>query len=43
VFSVGVAAGSSDPGAAKKLVDFLSGPAAAATIKAKGMEPDAGK
>jgi len=43
VFSVGVAAGSSDPGAAKKLVDFLSGPAAAATIKAKGLEPDAGK
>jgi molybdate transport system substrate-binding protein len=39
VFSAGVSASSKEPGAAKALVQFLTSPAAASVIKAKGMEP----
>ena len=35
----GVFAGSSQPDAANKLLDFLTTPAAARVFKAKGMEP----
>jgi molybdate transport system substrate-binding protein len=42
-FSVGVVAGTRDGDSAKALADLLSGPAAAAAVKAKGMEPAAGR
>ena len=34
-----MSSGASEPGAAKEFIRFLSGPAAAPLIKAKGMEP----
>src|SRR6267142_3359980 len=37
VFSVGLAAGAPDPGAAKALIEFLSGPRATPVYKAKGL------
>lgn len=43
VFSAGIGAGARELGASRELIDFLSGPAAAPTIRAKGMEPGAGK
>ena len=39
VFSSGIHAGATQPGAAKALVKFLTSPAAAAVIKKNGMEP----
>lgn len=41
VFSAGVLTSAKEPDAAKALIGFLSGPDAAAVIKAKGMEPGA--
>jgi molybdate transport system substrate-binding protein len=41
VFAAGAATAAKQPEAAKALVDFLTSPAAAAAIKAKGMEPAA--
>ena len=38
-WAMGIAATSKDPGAGKALVQYLSAPAAAGVIKAKGMEP----
>jgi molybdate transport system substrate-binding protein len=38
-FAAGVSANSKSPSAAKALIDFLTGPAAAAVIRAQGMEP----
>jgi molybdate transport system substrate-binding protein len=43
VFSLGLAVRNGEPQAAKELIAFLSGPAAAPTITAKGMEPAASK
>ena len=40
-WAAGVTATSKEPGAGNALVKYLSGPAAAAVIKAKGMEPGA--
>lgn len=40
-YSAGIVAGSHDPVAAKKLLDFLASPAAAPTIAATGLEPTA--
>ena len=39
VFSAGVSTLSKEPKAAKALIDFLSAPASASVIKAKGLEP----
>lgn len=39
LFAVAVGAGSKDAKAAKELVDFLTTPAAASVVKAKGLEP----
>ena len=39
VYMAAVAAGSKDAGAAQAFIDYLRTPAAAAIIKAKGMEP----
>jgi molybdate transport system substrate-binding protein len=39
VFAAGVGAESKSPAAAKALIEFLTGPQAAATFKAKGFEP----
>ena len=39
VFSAGVLASAPQPLAAKAMIDFLSGPAAASVLKAKGMDP----
>lgn len=39
VFSASVVAGAKEPEAAKALIKFLSGPATAPVIKARGMEP----
>ena len=39
VFSAAVAAAATDTPLARRLIDFLVSPAAAAVIKAKGMEP----
>jgi len=39
VFAAGVGAESKSPAAAKVLIEFLTGPQAAATFKAKGFEP----
>jgi molybdate transport system substrate-binding protein len=39
VFSAGVLAGAKEPQSAKSLIQFLSGPAAARAIKARGMQP----
>jgi molybdate transport system substrate-binding protein len=39
VFTAGVASASKDADAAKALIQFLAGPAAAPVLKAKGMEP----
>jgi len=39
VFSAGIGPGSKDPGAAKSLIQFLTGPTGAAVLKAKGMGP----
>jgi molybdate transport system substrate-binding protein len=38
-WALGVAANAKEPGIARALIQFLSSPAAAAVIKAKGMEP----
>lgn len=38
-FAAGLSATAKDPAAAKALIAFLSGPSAAATLKAKGVEP----
>jgi molybdate transport system substrate-binding protein len=38
-FSVSIATAAKEPGAARALIAFLSAPAAAAVLKAKGMEP----
>jgi molybdate transport system substrate-binding protein len=38
-WAIGITANAKDPDAAKALIRFLSSPAAAAVIKAKGMEP----
>ena len=43
LYSAGIVAGSHDPAAAKKLLDFLASPAAAPAIAATGLEPTAGK
>jgi len=40
VFAAGVGAESKSPAAAKALIEFLTGPQAAATFKAKGFEPE---
>ena len=40
-WAMGVAAGATDPNAAKALIQFLSSPAAAAVIRKRGMEPAA--
>jgi molybdate transport system substrate-binding protein len=39
VFTAGIAAGSKTPEAAKKLIEFLTGPGAASRFKEKGFEP----
>ena len=39
-FAAGIAANARDADAAKALIQFIAGPAAAPVIKAKGMEPD---
>jgi molybdate transport system substrate-binding protein len=39
VFTAGVSSGSKNADAAKALIKFLAGPAAAPVLKAKGMEP----
>ncbi|WP_225773693.1 substrate-binding domain-containing protein [Inquilinus sp. Marseille-Q2685] len=41
LYSAGIVAGSHDPAAAKKLLDFLASPAAAPVIAATGLEPTA--
>jgi ABC-type molybdate transport system substrate-binding protein len=38
-FAAGLSAAAKQPQAAKALIGFLSAPAAAATLKAKGVEP----
>jgi molybdate transport system substrate-binding protein len=38
-FAGGIASNARDAEAAKKLIQFISGPAAASVVKAKGMEP----
>ena len=38
-FAAGLSAAAKEPDAAKALIRFLSAPAAAATLKAKGVEP----
>ncbi len=38
-FAAGLGASAKQPDAAKALIGFLSAPAAAATLKAKGVEP----
>ena len=38
-YSAGIVAGSHDPAAAKKLLDFLASPTAAPAIAATGLEP----
>ncbi len=38
-FAAGLSAAAKEPAAAKALIAFLSAPAAAATLKAKGVEP----
>ena len=43
VFAVGISAATKERAAAKELIAFLSGPAAAQAIAARGMEPAAGK
>ena len=43
VFSVGLGAAAGDAGAARALSGFLSGPAGAAAVRARGMEPAAAK
>src|SRR5258706_10678952 len=43
VFSAGVLAAAREPQAAKALIQFLSGPAAASVLKAKGMDPERDK
>jgi molybdate transport system substrate-binding protein len=40
MFAAGVGAESKSPAAAKALIEFLTGPQAAATFKAKGFEPE---
>jgi molybdate transport system substrate-binding protein len=39
VFATGIGTGAKEPAAAKEFIKFLSSPAAAVVIKAKGMEP----
>jgi len=39
VFSVGIGSTSKDPAAAKSLIELLTGPAGAAVLKSKGMDP----
>jgi len=39
LYSAGIVAGSHDPAAARKLLDFLASPAAAPAIAATGLEP----
>ena len=39
VFATGIGTGAKEPAAAMEFVKFLASPAAAAVIKAKGMEP----
>ena len=41
LYSAGIVAGSHDPAAARKLLDFLASPAAAPAIAATGLEPTA--
>jgi molybdate transport system substrate-binding protein len=38
-FTAGLSASTKEPEAAKALIRFLSAPSAAATLKAKGVEP----
>jgi molybdate transport system substrate-binding protein len=38
-FAAGLSASTTQPEAAKALIKFLNAPAAAATLKAKGVEP----
>ena len=39
VFATGIGTGAKEPTGAKEFIKFLSSPAAAVVIKAKGMEP----
>ena len=39
VFAAGISADSKEPAAARELIKFLTGPIAAAVIRAQGMEP----
>jgi molybdate transport system substrate-binding protein len=39
VFTAGIGVGSKAPEVAKKLIEFLTGPAAAPLLKAKGFDP----
>jgi hypothetical protein len=43
VFSAGLAPNAKESGAAKALLRFLSGPESVSVIRAKGMDPVAGK
>ena len=43
VFSAGLASHAKESGAAKALLQFLAGPEAMTAIRAKGMDPAAGK
>jgi len=39
IFAVGIGSASKDPAAAKSLIELLTGPAGAAVLKSKGMDP----
>jgi len=39
IFAVGIGSASKDPGAAKSLIELLTGPTGAAVLKSKGMDP----